>query len=384
MNVRATLIELWNRITPFNKSEKVYFNGDNNLYPNEIERVVSNSPTASMASSLMSKYIVGLGPINDEDIGGVKKSEIIKDIADDIAVQYGSFIHVGFGIEVDGDNFKIVPKTLKILDYIKCRKNKKDDNDNSGIIKYKDYEDKSLFGNTDETFYYPFSKDQDVIIEQIKADNKEALKKNPKMTIAEMLPKYRGQVYYLNLTPRYEYAVSKFNAVYHDCDTEYRLSVYSNVSTRGGFMGKIAILLSGLDEEFTKKIKEDVSEWLGSEKAGNIYLLELKDADGDLENHFKIIKVPTNFDEQQFKDTKKDIRINILGACNSLPNELVYTGDSSSLFGNGGTLIKEMKKVYTENTEYERNKIAETLTYLGWETHIVPLISLDKELEEEK
>ena len=61
MKIRASLIELWNRATEYNLDQKVYLNGDNNLYPNEIELVVQNSPSASKGSNLMSTYINGRG-----------------------------------------------------------------------------------------------------------------------------------------------------------------------------------------------------------------------------------------------------------------------------------------------------------------------------------
>ena len=61
-------------------------------------------------------------------------------------------------------------------------------------------------------------------------------KKDMRVTIGqEMIKHYRGQVMYLNLTPKYRYAISKFESVFNDLDTEYRIGVYCNTMTRSGF-----------------------------------------------------------------------------------------------------------------------------------------------------
>lgn len=374
MKIRATLIELWDRFTHYDEVDEIYHNGLNNLYPNEIERVVQNSPTGSKASNIMSKYLVGKGLTNDPVLNGTLLSETTKDVSDDISMQYGSFVHVTYGMKIVGSDFTFEPIGIKCLDYTKCRKQKNDDDGNRGIIMYKNFEAiKSWYTkNEDETFYYPYSNDQNVIREQIKRDSEERLKQNPDMNWVEMLAQFRGQVYYLNLTPRYEYAVSLFNSVYNDADTEYRMSLYSNSISRLGFLGKIAILTSGLDEETSNTIKDDVKGWLGAENASTTYFLEIEDTE-DLEKNFKIINVPSQYDEAQFRDTKENVRINILGAINNIPSALAY-GRDNALFGNSGELILQMKLFYQEQTSWERKKIEEMYSMFGWETEIVLLV----------
>ncbi|MDB9801058.1 hypothetical protein OAB94_01650 [Flavobacteriaceae bacterium] len=386
MKLRASLIELWNRVTDYNLDEEVYLNGANNLYPNEIELVVQNSPSASKGSNLMSTYINGRGLTNDPKFNGKLLSEVNKDIADDISVQYGCFIHVAYGVKVNSEGADFVPTCISVLDYTKCRKSKNDDNENAGIIIYKDFEESKsgFFGNDDddtkETWYYPFSNNQEIIKSQIRKDNKEALKENPEMDLSNLVSNYRGQVYYLNLTPKYTYAISHFNSVYNDCDTEYRMSLYSNSVSRAGFLGKVAILTSGLDEETSADIKNDVAKWLGAENASTAYFLEIEDTES-LDNNFKIMSVPSQYDEAQFKDTKENTRINILGACNNIPSALVSANDSN-LFGNSGELIVQMKSFYNEQTNYERRRIEETYAMFGIETKIIPLINNEEAAKE--
>ena len=56
-NIRAGLVELWHRVVKVDDKDanNIYINGENNAYPNEVERVINNSPTASRCARLMAK-----------------------------------------------------------------------------------------------------------------------------------------------------------------------------------------------------------------------------------------------------------------------------------------------------------------------------------------
>src|SRR5690606_36612190 len=303
MKIRATLIELWKKVTPYKDSEKIFWNGDNNNYPQEIERVVTNSPTGSRAFQMFSKFIFGKGISETENVilkGGVLLSEVVKDVVDDIALQNGAFIHVAYGIETEGNDFKFVPVLSKSLSYEMCRISNNDNDGNAGMILYKHFDkfDSSVLRKEKnfEKWYYPFKNEQDVIKAQIKADAEKAGYKGDDWT--EMIQYYRGQVMYLNLTPKYRYAVSKFDSVYLDLDSEYRISVYVNQFARGGFLGKTAVLTKGLDEESAEKVKELVEGWLGAEGAGGVAHFDVEQAES-LEEILKVIQVPSQFDHKQ-------------------------------------------------------------------------------------
>ena len=66
--IRAQLVEMYHRLIPVNtdKDGKVYWNGEDNMYPYEIETVISNSPTAVRASKIFGNYISGKGLTNEE------------------------------------------------------------------------------------------------------------------------------------------------------------------------------------------------------------------------------------------------------------------------------------------------------------------------------
>lgn len=387
-SIRATLIELFSRIIPLKEDKKdgdVYWNDVDNLYPNRIERIVNNSPTASRASKIMGKYISGKGLVSeDQDVivnkaKNYKLSNVISICGQNIAKQGGVFIHRGFGIDADTEVVKIAPRTLDVLDYTKCRIAKEDDENYDGKIYYRDYCEKKLFGNnkkTEEKWFYPFNDNQDVILTQIKADYAKK-KGEPTDNIAEMLPYYRGQVFYLNLTPEYKYALAPIDPNYNDADTEYRISLYENREVRGGFLGKTAIITQGLDDETAKTVNENISKWLGAdgEDTDGIFRLDLENAE-DVTKVMHTIQLKPNIDPKLFSEMKKDLKVSILGAFNSIP-EILVLSNSGTLFGTSGEAYEQAKIFYNEQTEDERWKLSETLTYMGFPCEIKPIIQKD-------
>lgn len=367
---RAKFIELYSRIILVDekKDDAVYWNGENNLYPNEIERVILNSPTASLAHKLMAKFIAGKGVIGNNEIVNSSKNYLLTDIIKlasyNIAKQNGVYFHIGYEI----DKILNLKPVLDVLDYVKIRKAKEDDKDNDGKFYYKDYAVvKSMFGKkADEKWFYPFSKDENVIIAQIKNDYQLA-KGMETDNIALMLPYYRGQVHYLNLTPEYKYALSTFDSVYNDMDTEFRKGMYVNRQFRTGFLGKTYVITSGLDEEDEEIVKNDVQKWLGSENIGGVYHLSVGQTE-NIDKIFKVGQVKAEFDEKMFTETVKDLRDNIIGAANNAPKQLIKSDDT--LFGANSQTYLEQKKFYDEQTEEERSKLEQTITYLGFPCQI--------------
>jgi len=374
MKVRATLIELWKKITPFKESDKIYWNGENNNYSEEIERVVSNSPTGSRAKEMFAKFIYGGGisdELNPKFDNGVLLSEVAKDVIDDVVVQNGAFIHVSFKLDADETDVMFIPTQPKSLNYNKCRIEEPDDEGNEGMIFYKNWNkfDKEVTKKEKkyERKFYPFNTNQDVIKAQIKADAKK--KGIESEDWSELIKHYRGQVMYLNLTPKYRYAVSKFDSVFNDLDTEYRIGVYCNTMTRSGFLGKTAILTQGLDVESEEKLKEDIANWLGADGVASVYHAVVEESTA-LENAMKIVQVPSQFDHKQFETIRQALREDILGAANNLPKELAFSGNS--MFDSGEKYI-QLKQFYWEQCEWERQKIEDAFWKMGFYFNFLPI-----------
>jgi hypothetical protein len=375
---RAKFIELYSRIVKLfdDKAQSIYYNGENNLYPNEIELAILNSPTGKSASKIFAKYISGKGVENDYVVNQTKNynlSNIVKIASTNISRQYGVFFHIGQSLNA---GLTLSP-VLDILEYTKVRIGKEDDNEYITKYWFKDCEktkSSSWSKDTDEgVWYYPYNSNPEVILEQIQNDYKLAGGIEPDADIATMLPYYRGQVYYMNLTPEFKYALSPFDAVYNDLDSEYRISMYINRQVRTGFLGKTYVVTAGLDEEAEEQVQKDVALWLGSENVGGTYHLSIGAVD-DIDKVFKVGQVKGEIDEKLFTETKVTIKSNIYSAANNVPEQLVKS--ETSLFGTQSETYIEMKKFYTEQTFEERNELEKTLRYLGFECKIIPIVDI--------
>lgn len=376
---RAKFIELYSRVIKKegDKDDSIFYNGENNLYPNEIELAILNSPSGKNASKMFAKFVSGKGVVKDIVVNEEKNyllSKIVKIASTDISRQNGVYFHIGQRLN---DSLELVP-VLDILEYTKVRIGKEDDNDNITKYWFKDCSKAKSFlpkENKEDVFYYPFSDKQNVILTQIDADYKLSGSKDLNVDLSVKLPYYRGQVYYMNLTPEFKYALSPFDAVYNDLDTESRISMYINRQVRTGFLGKTYVVTAGLDVEDEKQVEDDVKLWLGSENVGGTYHFSIGATD-DIDKVFKVGQMKAEIDEKLFTETKNTVKSNIYAAANNIPEQLIKS--DNTLFGTSADTYVEMKKFYTEQTLDERTELENTLTFLGFECKIIPIIEINE------
>jgi hypothetical protein len=153
-------------------------------------------------------------------------------------------------------------------------------------------------------------------------------------------------------------------------DFEFRIGMYLNRQVRCGFLGKTYVVASGFDEEDEKKLGEDMSKWLGSDNVGGVHFMSVPQG-VDIDKAFKVGQVKAELDEKMFEKTILNCRINILGAANNIPMQLVKSDDT--LFGVNSESYIEMKKFYTEQTEEERSSLEQAITHLGFPCKIIPI-----------
>jgi len=376
-NNKARLVELDKRNIQLSNNKKennIYHNGDNNVFPYECEGVIINSPTAYKCAELTKKYLAGEGlrdktsDVVVDSKKGTKLSKIIRVASKDLSYHNGVYFHISYGINEAGD---IVQKGLKVLDYAKCRLSKLDDNKQFGRIYYKDYSKKSVaYGKQeDSTWYYPYSNDRNVLLAQIKNDYK--LRHNEdEAELFEMIRSFRGQVFYLNLTPEYIYSLPKIYAVYNDADTEYRISVYNNKMSRSGFVGKTILVRRGKDEEESEDFAGVVQNMLGVDNADSVMIYEVDNAE-ELDDAIKVIQIESQFDDNLFTSTKKTSKQNIIDAY-GVPELLVSVTDNS-LFGSSAEAFINAEKRFDRSLQFERQELEDALSFIGFPCSIIPL-----------
>lgn len=379
---RARNNELFSRVIKANSSSttKIYSRDADNLYPLRLEKVINSSPTGKRCANLMAKYIGGKGnrvnfPVSKE----LNINDILRKASRSIAYQYGVYFRLKYLVDVtksatDG-KLSFYTGYSEVLDYVSMAKSKEDDTDYPG--KYYVIEDDCkgglLTGSDDvERWYYPYNRNNAVIKDQMLNDCRIKGIKEP--TIEQMLQNYRGQVFYLNLTPEYIYALPLADSVYNDMDTEFRISNYNNTQTRKGFLGKTMVTKFEEDEEAADAFDEELKSFLGAENSSSVFTVEVPANTGvDLDKAFVVTQLKAQFDDKMFESTVKNLRQNIMGAFNNIPEPLIFSA-SGSLFGTNADTYTEMKTFYWEQNEFERSQLEETLRMFGYIIDIIPMV----------
>lgn len=381
---RASAVELFSReiTADKNSSTKIYSRDTDNLYPLRLERVINNSPTGRRCAILMAKYIAGNGNHTNFKIGKRRGrdyfiNDLIRDASNNIAKQGGVYFKIKYRLDLvrsSGNNIFFKTASTEILDYIVMALSKEDDLEYEGkyyILKSDD--DGGILSDDDdiEEWLYPYSTDSRIILSQMHRDCR--LKGIESPNIGDLIRNYRGQVYYLNMTPEYIYALALGDSVYNDMDTEFRISLYNNIQTRKGFLGKTVITKYESDEEEAEDFEEEMQEFLGAENSGSVFIVEVpENTTVDLDKAFHIEQLKPQFDDKLYTTTVKNLRINIMGAFNNIPENLVFAG--SGIFGTSGETYEKMKEFYWEQNEQERSTLEQTLRLFGYDVNILPIV----------
>lgn len=360
--MKVDILELVKNVVKWNDKLEIYTNGEDNQYPERIDRLINNSITAKMSSDLMLQYIIGGGLGNADNYKVSDKQKLIdfsSDVAEDIIKQRGVFIHYDYDL-----NFE--PVNPKVLPFERCRVGKKDSKEYNGKILYKlDWNDKK----EKPIIFDVYNNDKKIVESQIKK--------------AGSIQKYKGQVLFINLDRNYIYPLSRIDAVMNDCDSEAQASVYRNQLLRKGFFGKQLIvtppLITNNEPEFitdgngvlrrniewqrkedeATRVKNVIESFIGAENAGGAMLMQLPDFEGKIDDIFQIKRIESELDDKMFEYTENQTSKNILMTFNNLPVGLVKSPDSA-LFGNSGESLKAMQDMYWKNCDKDR-KIVETI-----------------------
>lgn len=348
--MKTLLIDVWKRLTPWNKSADVYANDTDNAYPERMDRLINNSVTAKSAATIMVQYLIGKGYGIDVDNLIINKEQNLKlidfadDVADDIVKQRGVFIHVNWNALYQISDFSVIP-------FEWCRIGKTDSNDYTGKI----------------AVCKEWLKPKKADIQLIDVFNPRKKVIDAQVEKAGGWDKYKGQVLFVNMDTKLLYPLSRIDSVAEDCDSEAQASVYKNRLLRKGFFGNTLVVTrplvgDGLEpgsialmdaESERERFQQAIKDSLGAQNTGGVLCLEMDFAGEKLEDAILIKQIESKIDDKLFNYTETSVRENILVAFNNLPAGLIKTNEAS-LFGNSGEAIREMKRTYWENTTKER------------------------------
>lgn len=393
MSVKVLLIDIYNRLTQFDKKVGIIKNGEDNAYAERTERYINNSVTAKTSANIMAAYLAGRGFGDDNNkiiVNSKKQTTLLKftrKLSKSVSRQRGAYIHVNYNMNYTFDSFDLLP-------YTHCRAGKKDDDRYNGKIGVSDKFTNEKLKDNEITFIDVYNPREDVIKAQVEVSKGK--------TDKEKWDNYKGQILFINFDEDYIYPLSTIDAVSNDCDSEAQASIFKNRSLRKGFFGKTLVLtdplVGGLNDYDTPELyaiakseredfKDTINDFIGAENVGGALHVEKEFNDQQkLEDVFKVVNIDSNIDDKIFEYTESSTFKNILMAFNNLPMGLIRS--DNTLFAQSGESIQVMREVYQDNTSAERMEIEQIVQELmakfkePKEVNIVPLIDVkDKEVE---
>lgn len=367
----ATLVEVVKRLVSFDTKLGVYTNGDDNNYPERMERIINNSVTAKQCASLMRKYIIGKGfdGYNDIIVDPEKETtlyQLLGDIASNYAYQKGFALHAAGW---DFSEKEPLINRLCVIPFKSCRIGERDDTQWSGkVAVYDEWSDenavkeaikKNKIQKIDAWNYI-----NNVIADQVKKQGG--------------FDKYKGQLF-ITHPDQYVYPLAHIDgSATNDADSEFRASTFKNISLRKGFFGKMMVITPPLLGDFAgvaesnindkdkadyylqkserEKFKETLQSFIGAQNGDGVMHVEAELQGDDIAKQIKFEKVETNIDDKLFAHTEETASKNIRKAFQNVPSILIESSDNS-IFGDSGALLKQAKLYYQEQLEDERTWI---------------------------
>lgn len=332
--------------------------GDNNDYPQIIERLINGSKTGKAVSKIYSKFLSGQGFENksinkivvgiDERGKSITIHDLLKKITSDLSKNNGAYIHVNLSRNREIKDSRLIP-------FKNCRFTASDDFGYIPKIAVYDNWDKDntgastkskKFNKKDIKEYNVFNLNENAFISQV---NK-----------AEGINNFKGQIYFLFLDNEFTYPLSVFDSVYLDLDTEQQISIYKNNTIRNGFTPKIIFRVATKTEEEAEAIKEKIIELTGAD-GDNIMMLqdEIDPETNTLTDtqEFIIDKVESNIAPDLFENWEKSVSNAIRKSASALPSVLIDY-EEGKLSGTSGESIIQATNFYNEITKEDRAMIS--------------------------
>lgn len=337
------------------KSNGIMSYGENNDYPELIERIVNNSVTAKSVARIYAKFLTGDGFVDEElnkiviakDHRGKKITlrSLLSQASNSISYFNGVYFHCNVNL-----NRKI--GSVKLAPFKHCRFEKLDDSGYTAKIAVYDnwQKDKDVkFDKNKIVFYNVFNLEKKAFAEQIKS-------------VGGDIDNYKGQIYFHFFDNQYIYPLSSFDSVYMDCDTEYQVQLFKNRCIRNGMFDKVVILVTPLGNETEKdELREKIKSFIGPD-GDSVLLMESKvDPETNelkTDKDFKIDKIEANVNPRLFENWEKGLANNIRKSMSAIPAILIDY-EESKLGTTSGEAIDQACNFYNQMTQDDRNQLSE-------------------------
>jgi hypothetical protein len=329
------------------------FFGENNDYPQLMEKLINGSVTAKTSANVYAKFLAGAGfeneKINKIEVGTdargkkITVQSLLRDFTKSLSRNQGSYIHCNFNLDI-----KIVNVHLK--PFKNCRFAIPDDTGyNAKVVMHDNWE-----------------KDKDKKYKSKDVKNFNVFNVNEKAFIAEIdeakgIDNYKGQIFFLFTDNEYFYPLSNYDEVYLDCDTESQMALFKNRQCRNGFFKKTILRIQ---ESLTKERKAGLAESarasLGVDGDGLWIIEDEVGEDGGFSDStgFKFEQLDSDLEDDRFKEWPKELANNIRKAAKGVPAILIDYEDNK-LSGTSGEAIIQATNFYNAITLDDRVEVEE-------------------------
>jgi len=327
--------------------------GDNNDYPQIIERIFNESISATAIANIFAKFLVGKGfenpLINNQVIGkdikgkDVTVLQLLRLCANNLSRHNGTYVHIAETIDM-------VVKEVKHIPFKYCRFTKKDDTGYCAKV--------AVYDNWEKDSVKKFEKEK-INSYPIWNKSKEAFASN--IQACGGFETFTGRVNYLFFDNQYLYPLSPIDTVYMDCDSEAQISLFKNNQLRNGFLDKTILRVQPPStekerEEFISNIKKA----LGVDGDPVLTLEDEVDENGEIKKTgaFALDTLKSTINDKLFENWEKSLRNNIRIAYWALP-ALLVDYEESKLGTTSGEAINQAVKFYNAITKDFRSEISE-------------------------
>ena len=366
--VRASIHETHAEVVSVDVRANIYKSGIDNLYPQRIERIERNSPTAKSCRNKVIKYSFGKGisKINKVIVNEDKKTNFLefhRNWMESLCTHRGVFVNViwkpSHPLKEDDKGQITINKKVKeyeaffkVLPYSYCRLGKPDSNDKSAKVAVCDDWENANKDLASIQYIDMFNPDPRVIQQQIEK--------------AKGIKEYKGQVLFFNMDNSV-YPLATIDQAYLDADSEYRAALRINNLQRYGVSESNIFLTKPLNtydkkpedtgfdpieaknaKDYEDTVLEIIKKSKGVEKAGTSTHIEVPE-EIELKDFMHIVDITPKVDAEMFTVTTKGNSNNIRRAYDVPP--ILDDQTDNSIFGNSGELLKQGKIELQENCE---------------------------------
>lgn len=315
--------------------------GVDNLYPQNVRRLVFGSPTGSVCQQRYADFIEGDAIEQGNEVLANRMqsvNDVVHDIATEISLLGGFALHISYNGMAQITAIRSIPiETLRL--------GEEDDNgffrkiiycaDWSGV---KTRNGKFINPNDDIIEYFPYADDINVTLERISK--------------AGGVENYNGEILYVS--NRLGYPIGRADAVLSVMSTEEGLMNISYRNVRNGFMPSCVLgVPSGAGDDKLSQFKANLKRLQGDQNAMRILTFEVA-SDAEMP---KVLDLHLQNFDKEFSTTSDVVVQRIHAAYKQDAFFLLYLGK----VGFGGEVISSIFNLYNISVRAERAMIERTL-----------------------